>query len=96
MSFVCFITILKKILILTDGNTQIVCVYNTSFVYCRELAPGTVGLTGGWARGDDSKQYSYYSTVSFMLSGLETWSLGRWQHICAHFSKTLVHLRDFS
>ena len=30
--------------------------YNTSFVYCHELAPGTVSLTGGWVRGDDGKQ----------------------------------------
>ena len=36
--------------------------YNTSFVYCRELAPGTVSLTGDWARDDDSKQNSYYRT----------------------------------
>ena len=26
--------------------------YNTSFVYCRELAPGTFSLSGDWARGD--------------------------------------------
>ena len=30
--------------------------YNTSFVYCRELAPGTVSLTGEGVRDDDSKQ----------------------------------------
>ena len=34
-------------------------VYNTRFVYCRELAPGTISLTGGWVRDDDSKQYGY-------------------------------------
>ena len=28
-------------------------------VYCRELAPGTVTLTGGRVRGDDNKQYTY-------------------------------------
>ena len=28
--------------------------YNTSSVYCRELAPGTVSLTGNWVHGDDS------------------------------------------
>ena len=34
-------------------------------IYCRELAPGTVSLTGGRAQGDDSKQSAYrtYSTV---------------------------------
>ena len=35
--------------------------YNSSFVYCLELAPGTVNLTGDWVRGDDSKQYRYYT-----------------------------------
>ena len=35
-----------------------------SFVYCRELAPGTVSLTGDWARGDDSKQNSYYIYIT--------------------------------
>ena len=33
----------------------------TSFVYCRELAPGTVSLTAGWVRGDDSEQNTYYN-----------------------------------
>ena len=35
--------------------------YNTSSVYCRELAPGTVNLTGDWVRGEDSKQISDYT-----------------------------------
>ena len=29
--------------------------YNDFNVYCRELAPGTVSLTGDRAQGDDSK-----------------------------------------
>ena len=29
--------------------------YNAFNVYCRELAPGTVSLTGDRAQGDDSK-----------------------------------------
>ena len=29
-----------------------------SSVYCHELAPGTVTLTGDWVRDDDSKQNS--------------------------------------
>ena len=28
--------------------------YKSRFVYCRELAPGTIGLTGDWVRGDDN------------------------------------------
>ena len=31
------------------------------------LPPGTVSLTGDWARGDDSKQYRYYK-VSYLKS----------------------------
>ena len=34
--------------------------YNSFLVYCRELAPGTVSLTGDWAQGDDSKHDSHY------------------------------------
>ena len=32
----------------------ICCRYNPFLVYCRELAPGTVSLTGDRAQGDDS------------------------------------------
>ena len=35
--------------------------YKPFLVYCRELAPGTVSLTGGRAQGDDSKHDSHYS-----------------------------------
>ena len=35
--------------------------YNLFLVYCRELAPGTVSLTGDWAQGDDSKHDSHYT-----------------------------------
>ena len=35
-------------------------VYNPFLVYCHELAPGTVSLTGDRAQGDDSKYYSHY------------------------------------
>ena len=33
--------------------------YNPFRVYCRELAPGTVSLTGDRAQGDDSKYDSH-------------------------------------
>ena len=36
--------------------------YNAFNVYCRELAPGTVSLTGDRTQGDDSKHCTY-STV---------------------------------
>ena len=41
--------------------------YNSLFVYCRELAPGTVSLTGDRAQGDDSKQYAY-STKTVLIT----------------------------
>ena len=34
--------------------------YNPFLVYCRELAPSTVSLTGDRAQGDDSKHDSHY------------------------------------
>ena len=39
-------------------------IYNPFLVYCRELAPGTVSLTGNRAQGDDSKHDSHYSKDS--------------------------------
>ena len=36
-------------------------VYNPVLVYCRELALGTVSLTGDRAKGDDSKHDSHYT-----------------------------------
>ena len=39
--------------------------YNAFNVYCRELAPGTVSLTGYRAQGDDGKHCAYYSYSSF-------------------------------
>ena len=35
--------------------------YNAFNVYRRELAPGTVNLTGDRAQGDDSKHWAYSS-----------------------------------
>ena len=35
--------------------------YNAFNVYRRELAPGTVSLTGDRAQGDDSKHWAYSS-----------------------------------
>ena len=39
--------------------------YNAFNVYRRELAPGTVSLTGDRAQGDDSKHWAY-SKLSYM------------------------------
>ena len=37
--------------------------YNAFNVYHRELAPGTVSLTGDRAQGDDSKHWAYSSVL---------------------------------
>ena len=39
--------------------------YNPFLVYCRELVPGAVSLTGDWAQGDDSKHDSHYKPQHF-------------------------------
>ena len=36
-------------------------IYNPFLVYCRELAPDTVTLTGDRAQGDDNKHDSQYT-----------------------------------
>ena len=40
-------------------------VINPFLVYCLELAPGTVSLTGDRAQGDDSKHDSHYTCSVF-------------------------------
>ena len=41
--------------------------YNSFLVYCRELAPCTVSLTGDRAQGDDSKHDSHYKILHMLL-----------------------------
>ena len=43
--------------------------YNAFNVYRRELAPGTVSLTGDRAQGDDSKHWAYSTLVNFSCLG---------------------------
>ena len=52
----CFPPLIRKVM-------RVVSICNTKFVYCRELAPGTVSLTGDWVRDDGSKQNSYYIAI---------------------------------
>ena len=42
--------------------------YNLFLAYCRQLAPGTISLTGDRAQGDDSKHDSHYSRLFSCLS----------------------------
>ena len=46
-------------------------------VYRRELAPGTVSLTGDRAQGDDSKHWAYNKglSVCFIVVFAFTWEL---------------------
>ena len=41
--------------------------YNAFNVYCRELAPGTVSLTGDRAQGDDSKHWAYSAFIIIII-----------------------------
>ena len=41
--------------------------YNSFNVYCRELALGTVSLTGDRAQGDDSKYDSHYNQLFLIV-----------------------------
>ena len=50
--------------------------YNDFNVYCRELAPSTVSLTGDRAQGEDSKQWAYGTYTKESISA-------GWQ--CYHF-----------
>ena len=42
-------------------NVIVEPMYNDFNVYCCELAPGTISLTGGMAQGDNSKQCAHSS-----------------------------------
>ena len=44
-----------------------VYMYNDFNVYCRNLAPGTVSLTGDRAQGDDSKYCAYSSSFHLFV-----------------------------
>ena len=49
---------------MTTNNTK--AKYNSFLVYCRELAPGTVSLTGDRAQGDDSKHGTHYRDIYYI------------------------------
>ena len=43
-------------------------VYNAFNVYCRELAPSTVSITGDRAQGDDSKYWAYSKENGMLIN----------------------------
>ena len=47
--------------------------YNAFNVYRRELAPGTVSLTGDRAQGDDSKHWAYSSAHLTLRFAYRAW-----------------------
>ena len=52
--------------------------YNPILVYCRELAPGTVSLTGDRAQGDDSKHDSHYNSTTLSKQCIKMCVLCPW------------------
>ena len=42
---------------------QMNTIYNSFLVYCRELGPGNVSLTGDRAQDDDSTHDSHYTWI---------------------------------
>ena len=59
----CFLTIVKCMPLLLLLRLFL---YNAFNVYCRELALGTVSLTGDRTQGDDSKHCAYSSLRHLM------------------------------
>ena len=51
----------EKLTTIFKKNDTGINYYNPFLVYCRELAPGTVSLTGDRAQGDDRKHDSHYN-----------------------------------
>ena len=45
----------------SNNLEKLIFQYNAFNVYCLELAPGTVSLTGYRAQGDESKHCAYYN-----------------------------------
>ena len=84
------ISFLLFLLFCLDNKT--IVDYNSFLVYCRELAPGTVSLTGDRAKGDDSKHDSHYNCRL-----LRPWSIVKYSHVditsCAMPKSSLHSLR---
>ena len=53
------VTIMQKESVFFVYNIESFTGNNAFNVYCRELAPGTVSLTGDRAQGDDGKHWAY-------------------------------------
>ena len=70
-NFTCVFVVYDLIFFTTDlrivNNYSTIRCYNPFLVYCRELAPGTVSLTGDRAQGDDSKHDSHYRADLFLI-----------------------------
>ena len=67
-------------------------IYNSVLIYCRELSPGTVSLTGDRAQGDDSKHdshYTLYYTSLFLLK------INDFYNVCLLTTKIFLSKGDF-
>ena len=60
LNVVCY-TVSLKIHVYENCCKQKNMNYNPFLVYCRDLVPGTVSLTGDRAQGDDNKHDSHYT-----------------------------------
>ena len=63
-----------------NNNSFHTLCYNPFLVYCRELAPGTISLTGDRAQGDDSKHDSHYTGDFCLHCGKTTSRKLVWTH----------------
>ena len=55
---------LNYIFVYNDFHLSLNREYNPFLVYCRELAPRTVSLTGDRAQGDDSKHDLHFTHLA--------------------------------
>ena len=55
-----------------NNVTKYVAHYNAFSVYCRELAPGSLSLTGDRSQDDDSKHWAYSKGWSILIHGIMT------------------------
>ena len=90
--------ILGEQVISVYSNIERTTDYNAFNVYCRELAPGTVSLTGGRAQGDDNKHCAYstaYVVNSHFLPTVPVYKKNRIAPLLCIFETTIVvYLRN--
>ena len=64
--------------------------YNAFNVYRRELASGTVSLTGDRAQGDDSKHWAYSNTITYKIQNCFPLNYCKYFYILDIYNKMLI------